>query len=108
MTSMKLRRLAVLAFCCLTLSWVPARAQETITVDASAPAKPFPHFWEQMFGSGRAVLTMRESYRDDLRAVKQITDLKYVRFHAILHDEVGVYAEDDHGNPIYNFSYVDQ
>ena len=61
-----------------------------------------------MFGSGRAILTLRESYRDDLRAVKQITDLKYVRFHAILHDEVGVYNEDQHGNPVYNFSYVDQ
>ena len=69
---------------------------------------PFPHFWEQMFGSGRAILTLRDSYRDDLRAVKQVTDFKYVRFHAILHDEVGVYNEDEHGNPFYNFSYVDQ
>ena len=25
---------------------------ESVTVDAQAPAKPFPHFWEQMFGSG--------------------------------------------------------
>ena len=23
-------------------------------------------------------------------------------------DEVGVYNEDEHGNPVYNFSYVDQ
>ncbi len=51
---------------------------------------------------------MRESYRDDLRAVKKVTAFRYVRFHAILHDEVGVYNEDEHGNPIYNFSYVDQ
>ena len=77
--------------------------QETITVDARTPARPFPHFWEQMFGSGRAVLSMRESYREDLRQVKQITDFRYVRFHAILDDEVGVYGEDKQGNPIYNF-----
>jgi xylan 1,4-beta-xylosidase len=82
--------------------------QEHVAIDAGAPTTPFPHFWEQMFGSGRAILTLRESYRDDLRAVKQITDLKYVRFHAILHDEIGVYSEDEHGNPVYNFSYVDQ
>jgi xylan 1,4-beta-xylosidase len=31
-----------------------------------------------------------------------------VRFHAILHDELGVYNEDEHGNPVYNFAYVDQ
>jgi xylan 1,4-beta-xylosidase len=82
--------------------------QETIQVDAHASATPFPHFWEQMFGSGRAILSLRESYRDDLRAVKQATDFQYVRFHAILHDEVGVYNEDEHGNPVYNFAYVDQ
>jgi xylan 1,4-beta-xylosidase len=61
-----------------------------------------------MFGSGRAVLTLRESYRSDLREVKQITGFKYVRFHAIFHDEVGVYDEDAEGHPLYNFSYVDQ
>ena len=85
-----------------------AHAQERVVVDTHAESTPFPHFWEQMFGSGRAILTLRESYRDDLRAVKQVTDFRYVRFHAILHDEVGVYNEDEHGNPVYNFSYVDQ
>jgi xylan 1,4-beta-xylosidase len=61
-----------------------------------------------MFGSGRAILSLRESYRSDLREVKRATDFKYVRFHAILHDEVGVYDEDSSGRPIFNFSYVDQ
>jgi xylan 1,4-beta-xylosidase len=83
-------------------------AQESISIDATAKATPLPHFWEQMFGSGRAILSLRESYRDDLRAVKAITDFKYVRFHAILHDEVGAYNEDEHGNAVYNFAYVDQ
>jgi xylan 1,4-beta-xylosidase len=83
-------------------------AQETIQIDAQAEAKPFPHFWEQMFGSGRAILSLRESYREDMRAVKKVADFRYVRFHAIFHDEVGVYNEDEHGNPVYNFSYVDQ
>jgi xylan 1,4-beta-xylosidase len=83
-------------------------ARERISIDASAPGKPFPHFWEQMFGSGRAILSLRQSYRDDLAAVKQVADFKYVRFHAILHDEVGVYNEDEHGNALYNFAYVDQ
>ena len=83
-------------------------AQETIQIDAQGEAKPFPHFWEQMFGSGRAILSLRESYREDMRAVKKVADFRYVRFHAIFHDEVGVYNEDEHGNPVYNFSYVDQ
>lgn len=89
----------------------PLRAQsqpETIAVDANALARPFPHFWEKGFGSGRAILSLRESYRTDLREVKKVTEFQYVRFHAIFHDEVGVYDEDEKGNPKYNFSYVDQ
>jgi xylan 1,4-beta-xylosidase len=85
-----------------------AALAETVTVDPSAPAHPFPHYWEQMFGSGRAILSLRESYRRDLREVKAATDFRYVRFHAVLDDEVGVYDEDASGNPVYNFSYVDQ
>ncbi|HUJ31064.1 MAG TPA: hypothetical protein VLY23_07265 [Candidatus Acidoferrum sp.] len=85
-----------------------APAQGVIVIDASAPAHKFPHFWEEMFGSGHAILTLRDSYRRDLREVKQATDFRYVRFHAIFHDEVGIYDEDTEGHPVYNFSYVDQ
>jgi xylan 1,4-beta-xylosidase len=81
---------------------------DVIVVDANAPTHPFPHFWEKMFGSGRAILSLRDSYRHDLRDVKQATDFEYVRFHAILHDEVGLYDEDAQGRSTYNFSYVDQ
>ena len=99
---------SVLVVALLSLPLPAQTPTETITIDANAPAHPFPHFWEQMFGSGRAILSLRESYRSDLRAVRQITDFRYVRFHAILDDDVGVYGEDKQGHPIYNFSYVDQ
>ena len=84
------------------------REPEVILIDGNGPSHPFPHFWEKMFGSGRAILTLRESYRRDLQAARQITGVEYVRFHAIFHDEVGVYDEDAQGNSVYNFSYVDQ
>src|SRR5271170_3568535 len=85
-----------------------APVPETVEVDLNGSSHPFPHFWEQMFGSGRAILSLRDSYRSDLREVQAATDFKYVRFHAILHDEVGMYDEDATGKPVYNFSYVDQ
>lgn len=108
---MRLCRPALGVLLGLTSFAAPARAQtlpEKVVIDAHARPHPFPHFWEQTFGSGRAILTLRESYRDDLREVKKVTGFRYVRFHNILHDEVGVYDEDDRGNPVYNFSYVDQ
>src|SRR5689334_17991457 len=82
------------------VSW----SQQQITIDSQSAAKPFPHFWEKAFGSGRAILALRDSYRQDLGAVKQATDFQYVRFHGILDDEVGIYNEDARGDPVYNFS----
>lgn len=93
---------------------------EAIVIDASAPTTPFPHVWEQTFGSGRAILSLRESYRQDLRTVKEATGFQSVRFHGILMDEVGLYDPDRMTkNPglaaiaandasVYNFSYIDQ
>ncbi len=52
----------------------PQPDAEVIEVDAKAPSHPFPHFWEKMFGSGRAILSLRESYRHDLRETKRITN----------------------------------
>ena len=85
-----------------------ASASETIEIDATAPAHPFPHFWEKMFGSGRAILSLRDGYRNDLRETKRITGFEYARFHAIFHDETGFYDEDKDGHAVYNYSYVDQ
>ena len=79
-----------------------------IVVHAHEVGTPFPHYWEQMFGSGRAVLALRENYHKDVKLVKAITDFKYVRFHGIFHDEIGLFDLDTNGKVVYNFSYVDQ
>jgi xylan 1,4-beta-xylosidase len=96
------------------------QAQEKVTIDANAATTPFPHFWEKTFGSGRAILALREDYRKDLVTVKQATNFESVRFHGIFDDEVGLYDPDRQTkNPglaaqkandasIYNFSYVDE
>src|SRR3974377_1868665 len=108
-TRMNSRRVfAVLALSLAPFSLGRAQSPEKIASDLNAKAPPFPHYWEQSFGSGRAILSLRESYRNDLREVKKITDFRYVRFHAISHDELGVYNEDENGNPEFNFTYVGQ
>ncbi len=120
----RLACLAAISAPCLFALHSAAQQPELLRIDAHAPTTPFPHFWEQTFGSGRAILSLRQSYRDDLRTVKQATDFKSVRFHGIFMDEVGLYDPDrrpvafaqmqknlqaagtDTG--IYNFSYIDQ
>ncbi|MGH7997193.1 MAG: GH39 family glycosyl hydrolase, partial [Opitutaceae bacterium] len=108
------RRFFVFLPLVLTLFAVsPARAEEplapeSVTVHTQAKGAPFPHYWEQMFGSGRAILSLRESYRRDLRAVKAITNFQYLRFHDILDDDVGLVIGDSQGHIGYNFSWVDE
>src|SRR5579859_5932238 len=121
MMTIRITRWLVLG--CAMLVLVGGRAvdaQEHIAIDAKASTTPFPHFWEQTFGSGRAILSLRQSYRDDLRTVKQATDFQSIRFHGIFMDEVGLYDPDRQvKNPglgaqaandasVYNFSYIDQ
>jgi len=99
-------RPAALTLCVALLAQAP-QTQE-IRIRADAPSHAFPHFWEQMYGSGRAVLSLRDDYRRDLRKMKETTGIEYVRFHAIFHDEIGVYNQDAQGKPFYNYSYVDR
>jgi xylan 1,4-beta-xylosidase len=82
--------------------------QVSISVDAQAMATPFPHFWEQMFGSGRASLALRDDYRKDLDAVHAATGFGYIRFHGIFDRDVGLVQRGADGTISYNFSYVDQ
>ncbi len=99
----------------------PDSESQTITINTRDAGTPFPHFWEQIFGSGRAILSLRQSYRDDLHTVKTVTDFDAVRFHGIFMDDVGLYDPNAHtqnpgqavvaagpGQSPYNFSYVDQ
>jgi len=84
----------------------PATVQ--IRVDAQAAGTPFPHFWETMFGSGRASLSLRDDYRKDLDAVREATGFSYIRFHGIFDHDVGMVNRDPDGSIRYNFSYIDQ
>jgi len=85
-----------------------AAPSEEVSIDGRGDGTPFPHYWEQMFGSGRAILSLRDGYRRDIRTVKQATGFTYIRFHGIFLDEAGLFDVDGAGKPVYNFSYIDQ
>jgi len=81
---------------------------ENIIIDTQGPCTPFPHFWEHMFGSCHAPVTLCEDWRNDLRALREIVDVRYVRFHGIFDREVGIYGgRDAAGNLLLNFTRVD-
>jgi xylan 1,4-beta-xylosidase len=81
---------------------------EEIVVSPEGASAPFPHFWEHMFGSCHAPVTLTEDWRRDLRTLKEILDVRYVRFHGIFDREIGIYAGVDAvGDVLLNFTRVD-
>ena len=78
-----------------------------LTADAKASSKPLVHFWSRVVGAGRANEGLRSTWQDELGMGRKYDGFQYVRFHGIFQDDMFVYREDEHGNPIYNFQYVD-
>jgi xylan 1,4-beta-xylosidase len=107
---------AVLAAGLMLARVAGAQPATPVRIDARAAGRPFPHFWERIFGSGHAVLALRANYQRDLTTMRSATAIGYVRFHGILDDEVGLvgertalfYDEPSAERATYNFSYVDQ
>src|SRR5258708_20280578 len=64
-------------------------------------------FFANVVGAGRAAEGLRADWQRDLAIVHDQCGFKYIRFHGLLQDEMGVYSEDKQGNPVYNFQYID-
>jgi xylan 1,4-beta-xylosidase len=86
----------------------PAVPGETIAVDLQAPTTAFHHQWEEAFGCDFAPVTLTEAWHEDLRRLKQIVDVQYIRFHSIFDEQIGLVAGvDEDGHLILNFTRVD-
>src|ERR1700687_160732 len=64
-------------------------------------------FFREVVGAGRAAEGLRADWQRDLAIAHRACGFKYIRFHGLLQDEMGVYSEDKQGQPVYNFQYID-
>jgi xylan 1,4-beta-xylosidase len=64
-------------------------------------------FFNEVVGAGRAAEGLRADWQRDLAFVHRECGFRYIRFHGLLQDELGVYSEDKQGRPVYNFQYID-
>jgi xylan 1,4-beta-xylosidase len=94
---------------CLSASCLAQSPQtpQTLTVDATHLLGPHSATPLNTVGAGRANEGLRADWQAQLSTVQREIGFHYIRFHGIFHDDMGVYTEDPHGNPIYNFQYVD-
>lgn len=83
-------------------------AQErTINLDFNETTGEFNTMFKKCIGAGRANEGLRADWQQQLAMVKKECDFKYIRFHGLLCDDMGVYKEDPDGNPQYNYMYID-
>jgi len=79
-----------------------------IAADVNAVQGRLDTSFKECVGAGRANEGLRADWQDQLREARRECGFKYIRMHGLLTDDMGVYKEDAHGNPIYNWQYIDQ
>ncbi len=80
----------------------------TININLDHPVRPLERLGQECIASCHAYLSLREDYREHFRFVQRTIGFRRIRFHAVLHDLVGIYNEDDEGSPVYNFQNLDK
>lgn len=100
------RLLSAVASALAFAATLPAQTR-TVQADVSQVTGPHSDVPLRVVGAGRANEGLRADWQGQLATVQREIGFKYIRFHGILHDDMGVYTEDKNGKPEYNFQYVD-
>ena len=64
--------------------------------------------WSECIGAGRAAEGLRAAWQQQLQMCRREIGFKYIRFHGLLQDDMGVYTETQDGQPRHNWQYIDQ
>jgi xylan 1,4-beta-xylosidase len=83
-----------------------------LRVDAGAPGPAWSRFYETAVAADHANTLLCTAWgrniRHTLAKAHDQAGFRYVRFHGILDDDIGVYAEDAQGNPRYDWTRLDR
>ncbi len=79
-----------------------------IEADLAKARGPMSRMYNFCVGAGRANEGLRADWQRQLRRVHAEVGFRYIRFHGLFCDDMGVYQEDKQGRAIYNWQYVDE
>ncbi|MGA2679978.1 MAG: glycoside hydrolase [Sedimentisphaerales bacterium] len=85
-----------------------APATRMITADVGVEKGPLSQMFNLCVGAGRANEGLRADWQRQLAYVHRECGFRYLRFHGLLCDDMGVYSEDKNGQPVYNWQYIDE
>lgn len=80
---------------------------QNIVFDLNKTGNPINKVWNFGYNTCHAALLLREDLPSQIKQSKDL-GFKYLRFHNIFSKEVGVYAENEQGEAIYNFDNFDK
>lgn len=81
--------------------------ERVISIDYGIEKGPLNTLFNECVGAGRANEGLRADWQQQLAYVKKECGFRYIRFHGLFTDDMGIYKEDNKGNPEYNYMYVD-
>jgi len=85
----------------------PAIPERVLNIDFNKTTGQLNTMFNECVGAGRANEGLRADWQQQLAYVRKQCGFKYIRMHGLLTDDMGVYKEDNKGNPEYNYMYVD-
>jgi len=103
---MKKHLLLVIILFCLAGAYLYGQ-DRIIKIDFDKSSGPLNTMFRECIGAGRANEGLRADWQQQLAVVKKECGFKYIRMHGLLTDDMGVYREDEKGNPEYNYQYID-
>jgi xylan 1,4-beta-xylosidase len=98
----------LLVFVCITAKSQITANNRSIDVNIDQVKGQLPKSINLCVGAGRANEGLRADWQRQLKLAHDECGFKYIRFHGLLSDDMGVYFEDKNGMPVYNFQYIDE
>ncbi|MFT3867910.1 MAG: hypothetical protein QM715_05370 [Nibricoccus sp.] len=86
----------------------PSSTTRVIDADFSISPGATSRMYNFCVGAGRANEGLRADWQRQLRHVRTECGFRYIRFHGLFCDDMGVYQEDKQGKSVYNWQYVDE
>ena len=83
------------------------KTQRVISADVNAVKGPRSGVWRECIGAGRAAEGLRADWQEQLKTCQDEIGFRAIRFHGLLHDDMGVYSETKEGKPVHNWQYID-
>lgn len=83
------------------------KVYQDIDLDRRVKTKDYPQSWRNLLTVGWAKEVLLAPVQEQIRRIQEDIGFEFLRFHGLLDDEMIVYRENEKGEPVYNFTYVD-